>query len=169
MRLMIPALILCSTAAHADVTVAFVEGAPKDRFVIENAGQCATAPSIFEIDLTASTAGLIFDTTEAGAGVEVFQPVEVVAGADMVIDLAQPGDGDQTLSVSLKSLPPGGEIIITLDLDDMIASGTSRPTMVTGSEIKGIAVRLTQQTDATAMANFTDSVQVSIPVAGCLS
>ena len=68
---------ISSAPVQADIVVNFVESAPKDRFVIENTGECEFENLVVEIDLSGSAGGLIFDTTATGAGVEVFQPFEV--------------------------------------------------------------------------------------------
>ena len=73
----IPALIalLSANPAFADITVTFAEGAPTDRFTIAANDSCVTGPVQMTIDLSESDAGLVFDVTAAGAGVEVFSAV----------------------------------------------------------------------------------------------
>jgi len=66
------ALTLCATPAFADIEVTFLESAPKDRFTFTNTGACDLGPAVLSLDLAGSAAGLIFDTSGAGAGVEVF-------------------------------------------------------------------------------------------------
>jgi len=55
---------------YADINVRFSEGAPKDRFSFKNDSACDLTDLSIEIDLSASSARLIFDTTGEGAGVE---------------------------------------------------------------------------------------------------
>ena len=66
--------------AETAIEVRFIESAPKDRFIINNTSECNLSEFTFSIDLSESVGKLIFDTTEAGAGVEVFQPFEIVSG-----------------------------------------------------------------------------------------
>lgn len=73
-------LIALPSAAIADLTVSFRDGAPKDRFTLSYDGVCALDDLDVQIDLGTAPAGLIFDTSGAGAGVEVFQPLEWVVG-----------------------------------------------------------------------------------------
>lgn len=73
-------LVSLTSPALADVQVRFDEGAPKDRFTVTNIGGCALGPTAVTIDLEGSPYGLIFDVTDRGAGVEVFQPFEVSTG-----------------------------------------------------------------------------------------
>jgi len=118
--------------------VRFDEGAPKDRFTITNAGNCALPLTSVTIDLTASAAGLIFDVTGSGAGVSVFQPFQLVSGEEFVSTLPQVKDGDRVVSLKLKGLGTKQRVSFTIDVDD--TAGTSE-TMVSGSEIKGATVR----------------------------
>jgi len=124
-------LSLLATPSFADMTLTFVEGAPKDRFVVTNLG-CALSDATLVIDLSTSPAGLIFDVTAQGAGVEVFQPVELIAGSA--------ADGDQQLSITLGNVATGAEYIITADLDDLQSNGALGQIRVAGSEIAGASV-----------------------------
>ncbi|MEM8540031.1 MAG: aggregation factor core [Pseudomonadota bacterium] len=128
-----------STAAMADVSVVFREGAPKDRFTIENTGGCLLDGAIVTIDLSQSKAGLIFDVTEKGAGVEVFQPFELTSGASYLAEIPTVRDGDNKVSLVLGSLPQSKVISFTIDVDDTV---NQREITVSGSEIQGAAVLL---------------------------
>ena len=86
--------VALSSPATADLQVEFVEGAPKDRFVFTNVGDCALGAGQFEIDFVNSSAGLIFDVTNEGAGVEVFQPFEITVGAEYLTSQPLITDGD---------------------------------------------------------------------------
>ena len=97
--------VVISSASLADLEVQFIEGAPKDRFVITNVSDCALTAGQFKIDFTTSNAGLIFDVAEAGAGVEVFQPFEVTAGVHNLVTQPSIVDGDQLASCLLYTSP----------------------------------------------------------------
>ncbi len=137
---------------YANVEVSFFESAPKDRFVIKNISKCALENLIVEIDLTKSAGRLIFDTTAAGAGVEVFQPFEVREGS---IDLISPGnaedgnaedgdveDGDSKLSVSIASLLADETASFTIDVDDTLPKSELGKIRVSGAEIEGGLVKI---------------------------
>ena len=126
------------TAAHADIAVNFDEGAPKDRFSFQNVGECAVKSTDIELDLSGSKSGLIFDTTGTGAGVEVFQPLEIVAGSDALKSITQVTDGDTLVTLSIDELQPGDTIAFTIDVDD---TAGNREITVSGSEIEGAIVR----------------------------
>ncbi|MFK7762070.1 MAG: aggregation factor core [Roseobacter sp.] len=148
--------LTCATPAMSDVVVQFDEGAPKDRFTISNTGTCPLGNVTVVLDLGASAAGLIFDVTSSGAGVSVFQPLELVAGAEYLASVPEVKDGDTRLELPLTALAPGGRIAFTIDVDD--TAGTSE-TMVTGSEMAGATVSIQPQ------AGGNEAVFSSTPIA----
>ncbi|MEM9851395.1 MAG: aggregation factor core [Pseudomonadota bacterium] len=120
--------------ASADIRATFLEGAPKDRFTVENTSACAIRDVALTIDLRPSQGGLIFDTTAQGQGVEVFQPFELTAGADTLRRPPEVADGDQALTLEIGLLPPGRAISFTIDVDD---TRGGREITVNGDEITG--------------------------------
>jgi len=152
-------LSLLATPSFADMTLTFVEGAPKDRFVVTNLG-CALSDATLVIDLSTSPAGLIFDVTAQGAGVEVFQPVELIAGSATLSNIA---DGDQQLSITLGNVATGAEYIITADLDDLQSNGALGQIRVAGSEIAGASVALSTSASET-VATFTDQATARLAI-----
>lgn len=166
MRTFLLASILGTLApmAMADVTVSFIEGAPKDRFVITNAA-CATGPLQVTIDLQSSTGALIFDVSSDGAGVEVFQPFELVSGGSLVTNAPTVKDGDQVLTLDLAGLGKNAEVAFTIDLDDTVQS---REITVAGSEIVGAKVLLQYDGIQTEGA-FDETAKVTIPWHDCAS
>lgn len=150
--------------ALADITVRFVESAPKDRFVISS-DTCPLQDVGMVIDLTGSAGGLIFDVTANGAGVEVFQPVEVQNGAVT----AQPVvDGDQQLSFTINGLSAGNDVIISADLDDVLANSSLGQIRVAGSELDGAVVQMTIAGE-TQTTGFADSANTVTLPHSCLS
>lgn len=133
------AILYFSTPLVADVHVKFIEGAPKDRFEILNFGTCDLEAADLTIDFAASNAGLIFDVTNSGAGVEVFQPFEVTAGAQYLRSLPTISDGDQRATLSMIGLERNETIAFTIDVDD---TNGSREITVTDGEIRGAKVSL---------------------------
>lgn len=132
------AACLAAAPANADIRVRFIEGAPKDQFVLVNEGRCAVPPSELVVDLSGSTAGLIFDVTGNGAGVEVFQPFELVEGAGALKGTPHVSDGDTQVSLSMDQLAPRARIAFTIDVDDTLGA---RGITVSGAEIAGATVR----------------------------
>ncbi|MEL6464208.1 MAG: hypothetical protein AAFQ58_04490 [Pseudomonadota bacterium] len=159
MRLLPLALLgLLPTVGHADLTVSFRDGAPKDRFTLSYQGACALDQLEVQIDLGTAPAGLIFDTTGAGAGVEVFQPLEWVAGAARTSDVT---DGDTVLSLSLDDVAPGARWAFTIDIDD---TTSTRQITVDGSEMAGATIRAEGRSAA-----FDTSGQATLALQNCLS
>jgi len=130
----IAAALCLATPAWADVEVTFRDGAPKDRFTITNIGSCATGEVILRIDLITAPAGVIFDTAEGGPGVEVFQPFELVTGAERVSFVSEVADGANWVTLVLSDLDPREEVAFTIDIDDV---SSVREITVSGSEIAG--------------------------------
>ena len=161
----IPLLFVPFAAAHADVTVAFSEGAPTDRFTLTADEACLDGPLTVTFDLSGSTAGLIFDITSNGAGVEVYQPFVLVSGAEDVAAHSAVSDGDTTLKLELAALAEGRPIAFTIDLDDTIGQ---REIIVSGSEIAGATVSLTSS-EKTVSAVFGQDAIARIATSDCMS
>lgn len=156
-------LILSATAAAADLTVRFDEGAPKDRFTLTNTGGCALPAGTVTIDLGTAPAGLIFDVTGSGAGVEVFQPFEVTSGAENLTRLPRVSDGQSAVTLDLKGLGSGATVSFTIDVDD---TGGGREITVSGSEIAGASVRVGGIESA---GLFESNAQATVKIAACQS
>lgn len=135
-------LSVIALPSHADILVRFIEGAPKDRFDITNQRACALEQTDVVIDLSGSAAGLLFDVTGQGAGVDVFQPFELVAGADAVASHTAVRDGDRQVTLKVSRLGPGASIAFTVDVDDTV---DARGITIAGSEIQGAVVRVGRQ------------------------
>jgi hypothetical protein len=145
--------------ANADILVRFIEGAPTDRFEITNAGACALAGIDVVIDLAGSAGRLIFDVTGTGAGVQVYQPFVVTAGADALATLPQVADGDRGVTLAIRALPAGGQIAFTIDVDD---TRGQREITVSNSEIEGAGVRV-----GDASGVFTRQATARVPMPPC--
>lgn len=155
----------CATPVAADITVRFIEGAPKDRFEFTLVGACATGPAILSLDLAPAPSGLVFDVTGSGAGVEVFQPFEMVAGGDQMTAAPQVTDGDTGLSLEVASLIPTELVAFTIDIDNTIGRSA---TVVTGSEISGATAQVVIG-DWSGIGTFGPDARATIPYSGCLS
>lgn len=157
--------VFFATAAQADLVVRFDEGAPKDRFTVQNDGACALPSMQVTLDLGTAPAGLIFDVTGSGAGVEVFQPFELVAGADNLRTMPKVLDGDSAISFDLENLGVGQSVAFTIDVDD---TGGGREITVSGSEIAGATVRQVMA-GTTSEAVFGSDARAVIAQASCTS
>ena len=157
------AALAAPSIAVADLRVSFIEGAPKDRFEIVNIGACALAGSSVLLDLSTSAAGLIFDVTDQGAGVEVFQPLEIVAGAEALVATPAVQDGQNQIQFDIASLSPGQAIGFTIDVDD--TRGT-RAITVSRSEIEGAQVVMLG-TDTDKAASFTRDAVADLALDRC--
>lgn len=155
--------LLVASSLQAGVQIRFIEGAPKDRFVLTNVGTCQVEASSVKIDLSQSAGRLIFDVTEKGAGVEVFQPLELVEGADALRQLPSVVDGQNTIELEIASLAAGDTLAFTIDVDDTIGQ---REITVTGSEIEGATVSYSDA-DKTRTATFSSEALVNVTTKDC--
>ncbi|MEL6202897.1 MAG: aggregation factor core [Pseudomonadota bacterium] len=163
--LTLSAVCLLTSNAFADVTVSFIEGAPKDRFVIANAGECPLGVTSVEIDLSGSAAGLVFDVSATGAGVEVFQPFELTSGGGSVVRQPTVRDGDQMLELQLSQFLPDETISFTIDVDDTVSN---RQITVSNSEIVGASFTVTTNAGKTA-GTFDQNAVAVANLSGCSS
>ncbi len=159
------ASLLVAGIASADVTVRFVESAPKDRFEFENTGDCPLTDLQVAIDLTDSAGKLIFDTTGAGAGVEVFQPFEVRAGKLSL--LGQVRDGDTQLQINIAQLATGERASFTIDVDDTLRNSALGNIRVAGSEIARGQVSLSIEGEQEVNSLFSDRGVATVNLSGC--
>ncbi|MBS9718987.1 aggregation factor core [Pseudohalocynthiibacter aestuariivivens] len=151
--------------SFADVRVQFLERAPKDTFIVTNQGACAIGTSELVIDFQGTSAGLIFDVSGSGAGVEVFQPFEVTEGADFLTSLPTISDGDQTATLLINNLDPAQRIAFTIDVDD---TNGVREITVSDSEINGATATLITARDRVSSV-FDTKAELVLPTAACLS
>ena len=161
--LTIAALGLSILPAFADIGVRFSESAPKDSFEITNLAECDLVATEVVVDLGTSAGGLIFDVTGTGAGVEVFQPFELIAGADALTNLPEIGDGDRQVVLPIRRLAPGKRIAFTIDVDDTIGP---RGIMVSGSEIEGAEVRV-KAAGTTVVGRFSRQGEAVVKTPPC--
>ena len=159
-------LAILAQPAFADISAKFVESAPKDSFTFVNTSACATGPIDLTVDLSGSAAGLIFDTTGNGAGVEVFQPFELVAGGAELKSVEAVTDGDTSVKLRLKDLPAGGKIAFTIDVDDTLAASSNGQIMLSGGEIAGASVSMTVGGDTTR-ATFDNRGNATLALKDC--
>jgi hypothetical protein len=165
----IPILLIAAFSADtasADVIVTFQDGAPKDRFTITQTAPCPTGPASLVIDLGTAPAGLIFDTTATGAGVDVYQPFEWVAAPAGTATAPRVKDGDTVLALDLPDLTPQVPLIFTIDLDD---TTSNRQITVSGAEVAGATVTLTTTGGGSQSGVFGTNGKAMIKTAACTS
>ncbi len=89
--------------------------------------------------MAGSAGRLVFDVTDTGAGVQVFQPFEVTDGRDALAALPVVRDGDNAVTLQIGNLSSEGAIAFTIDVDD---TKKQREITVTDSELDGATVTL---------------------------
>ncbi|MEM9220583.1 MAG: hypothetical protein AAGD25_40470 [Cyanobacteria bacterium P01_F01_bin.150] len=155
--------------ADSLVEIAFMESAPKDRFVITNRGSCMLEELTIEVDLSQSAGGLIFDTSSTGAGVEVFQPFEVETGDIILISDEGVNDGDRELVLRIAGLSPGDQASFTIDVDDTLPRGELGQIRVADSEINGAIATITVGDSNVTSATFSDGSIARVNLPACPS
>lgn len=147
------------------VEIEFVESAPKDRFVITNLGPCAVTEFVLELDLSESAGKLIFDTTAAGEGVEVYQPFEVESGDIDPLAANGVNDGDAKLTLNISNLAPDESASFTIDVDDTLPIGELGQIRVSDAEISGGIVSIVVADSEVARAAFDSQsiARVTLP------
>lgn len=155
--------LFATTVAVADLAVRFDEGAPKDRFTFANTGSCALENAVMTLDLSGSKSGLIFDVTNSGAGVEVFQPLEITDGGSALKSTPKVKDGDNRIAFNIKQLAAGEKISFTIDVDDTMGG---REITVSGSEIAGAKV-IYAHGGLNASATFGSNARTTLPLKAC--
>lgn len=159
-------MLMSASFVHANVIVEFIEGAPKDRFVVTNTGQCLLQGLRVDIDLMNTAGGLIFDTTATGAGVQVFQPFEVSSG-DIALNVkARVNDGDTELSITVASIQPMASVGFTIDVDDTVLNSELGMIIVSAAEMEGGMVTVTQGSFASSGV-FGHNSSATVIMASC--
>ncbi|MEO1200259.1 MAG: hypothetical protein AAFX39_13670 [Pseudomonadota bacterium] len=155
-----------------DVLIAFEEGAPRDRFSIENRSIGDWTVGAITIDLSASTGGLFFDTDAGGAGSQVFQPFVPLDAPDVRLRrITHLHDGGSRITLDFDEMPPGARFQFSLDVDDPNPVSPGGATQITKSEIEGALVRAVMRgpngTLSAKEARFGDDAAAHIQPSWC--
>ena len=164
-KLILAMALITASPAMSDIRVDFDEGAPKDRFTVTNLSDCALAPLSVTLDISAAPSGLIFDVTASGAGVEVFQPFELVSGQETLSATPRVLDGQQAITLDLLGLAANQSIAFTIDVDD---TTSDRQITVSGSEIAGAEVQVNLDGE-TVVASFGEDAVATVAIGNCAS
>lgn len=161
------AIAIASPITSADIEVQFIESAPKDRFVLTNTGKCVLQDLTVDIDLTNSSGRLIFDTTSAGAGVEVYQPFSITYGPITLLSSDRVLDGDTKLSLGISTIEPGEAGSFTIDVDDTLKVSELGKIRVSGSEIQHGLVIITTKDNSLYNAAFSNKSRALVELPPC--
>lgn len=156
-------LAMMAAPALADLDIEFIEGAPKDRFVISNSSSCRLARPELTIDLKTASAGLVFDVAENGAGLEVFQPFDVIEGAYHLAERPIVQDGATAITLKFRALPAWQQVTFTIDMDD---TDSTRGITVSPQELRGASVTL-HADSGLHFGAFDDFARARVLIPGC--
>jgi hypothetical protein len=138
--LLLSALPLVAQAAPAcvqEVSMVFIESAPRDRFEIRNDSSTGQHIQRLTLDLSPSSGKLIFDTIEGGTGVEVFQPFRVETGEARLRGSPVIQDGSERLTLDFTRFEPGQRFVFSIDVDDQLSASELGQIRVSGREMEG--------------------------------
>ncbi|MGB0684292.1 MAG: hypothetical protein ACPGOV_16425 [Magnetovibrionaceae bacterium] len=128
-------------ACAPEVTVSFVEAAPKDIFQISNRSGAGWKIRAVAIDLEGSRGKLLFDTRFGGPGENVYQPFEALDGQVSLASQPDLQDGQTGILLTFHDFVPGQDFRFTIDVDDQLATSDMGRTMISGAEIEGAAIK----------------------------
>lgn len=155
------------SSLFANVQIDFIESAPKDSFIVKNTSACVLNNFVVDIDLNDTAGKLIFDTTATGAGVEVFQPFEVVEGSINLVSSNSVKDGDKKLSIAVASLAPNKTVRFTIDVDDTLSNSALGNIRVANSEMENGTVNIKLADAAMYSGKFNKKSQAIIDFSAC--
>jgi hypothetical protein len=139
------AVLLCALPLWAqaapgcvrEVSLVFTESAPRDRFEIRNDSSPGQRIQRLTLDLSPSAGRLIFDTTEGGTGVEVFQPFRTEPGEARLSRLPVVDDGSDRITLDFTRFEPGQRFRFSIDVDDRLTTSDLGQIRVSGREMEG--------------------------------
>jgi hypothetical protein len=132
-----PLATLATPVCVRDVSLVFSESAPRDRFEIRNDSSAGQRIQRLTLDLSPSAGQLIFDTTEGGTGVDVFQPFRTEPGEARLSRSPVVDDGSDRITLDFTRFEPGQRFRFSIDVDDRLAASDLGQTRVSGREMQG--------------------------------
>jgi len=133
----------------------FIEGAPRDRFVFTNNSADGWNIEQLVLALESSNGKLIFDTTDQGAGVEVFQPFRTESNSASLSAEPDITDGDQNVTLSFSRFTAGQTFQFSIDVDDQLTRSELGQIRVANSEMQGALVQLEVVSEKGQRMNLT--------------
>lgn len=124
-----------NAGCEGSVIISFMEGAPVDKFRIENRSDIWQISTV-EINLASSKGRLIFDTTPGGKGVDVFQPYKEVSGSAKIISASKIADGSDAVTLRFERFAKGETYTFSIDVDDQLTSSELGQIRISGSEME---------------------------------
>lgn len=148
-----------------DIQARFIEGAPRDSFVIENRSSIATEIASLTLNMRPSAGRLIFDTESGGVGVDVFQVYRGEDGDAVLARAPTVKDGDDRLTLDFDSFGAGQTYRFSIDVDDRLTNSELGQIRVSGSEMQGAALIATSRDGAVYQAVFdvSNRAQLTAP------
>ncbi len=160
-------LLALAAPAAADETVLEVivqDASAFDWIAIRHDGGCDALTGRLEVDFAPSAGQVVIDTEYGGGGTLHPRPLQVVEGPGEVLGVE---DGARALDIELFGLAPGGQVVVTLDMDsgvDLNRPGAARSIVARGVDIVGSVARFTAPGQEPAEAVFDTSGRAVLTV-----
>jgi len=133
----------------------------QDWITVSHGGTCATLSGRLRIDFGPSAGSVVIDTEYGGAGTRDPAPVQVVTGPAVVLPVP---DGARSIEIVLQDLPPQGQVIVTLDIDNERGWFAGNRVMATPADIAGSTVEVVPQARDAVRGVFVDGRLAVVPV-----
>jgi hypothetical protein len=148
-------------SAHLHVMV--IDEDEQDWIVLRNTSDCAAITGHARIDFSASRGSVVIDTDYGGPGTRDPGLVRVLSGPAVVGDVE---DGARAIDIAVHALPPQGQAIVTLDIDNERGWFENARVMATPGDIRGSVAEFTATgpDGATSRAGFADGRLAILPV-----
>lgn len=132
-----PLLATAQSICTVDVSLAFTESAPRDRFEFRNESSAGQQIQRLRLDMANSAGRLFFDTVQGGSGVDVFQPFQVDSDDAQLATVPVVKDGSDRIDLVFRRFEPDQRFQFSIDVDDRLGDSDMGPTRVSGRELEG--------------------------------
>jgi len=143
-----------SSVEAVELHVMVLDEDDQDWITLSNTGHCASVTGRLRIDFNGSNGSVVIDTAYGGGGTRDPAPVQVLSGPAVLLPVA---DGARAIDMVITDLPPQGQVIVTLDIDNERGWFEETRVMATPQHIAG------------SVAEFTPRDPGSVPVRGVFS
>lgn len=168
----VPVLVLAALAGPAlaepaartetvPLRVVVLDEDAQDWITVSHGGTCATLSGRVRIDFGPSAGSVVIDTEYGGAGTRDPAPVEVVTGPAVVRPVP---DGARGIEILLQDLPPQGQVIVTLDIDNERGWFAGNRVMATPADIAGSTAEFAPNARDAVRGVFVDGRLAVLPV-----
>jgi hypothetical protein len=139
----------------AELRVFVMDEDEHDWITLSHAGGCGIVSGQLRVDFGPSAGGVVIDTAYGGGGTRDPSPVAVLSGPVVAVPVT---DGARHIDLLVTGLGPGGQAVVTLDIDNERGWFENARVMATPDDIMGSVATFTPGDDAgpATRAEFND-------------